>query len=214
MMENFNWKKLVAGIAPVLGTALGGPLAGQAITMLGQALGLGDDASETDVAAVVASGKLSGEQIVAMKAAEQEFAVKMRGLDIDVLKINQASDAAVIADAVSARQTFGSNENVFVLGVWILLIFAALMGTVLVGLFFLMTGRVNVDPGVLTACGTLIGTIVGYVAANAQQVVSFFYGSSKGSKDSGAAIGQALAESIKQQGATSDTLASKSGNTQ
>lgn len=212
-MKDFDWKKLVAGIAPVLGTALGGPLAGQAISMLGEALGLGSNASETDVAAAVTSGKLTGEQIVAMKTAEQDFAVRMRGLDIDVLKLNQASDAALIADAVSARQTFGGNENVFVLGVWILSTFALLMATVLVGLFFLMTGRVNVDPGVLTACGTLIGTIVGYVAANAQQVVSFFYGSSKGSKDSGAAIGQALTESIKQQGATTDTLAAKTGNT-
>lgn len=213
-MADFDWKKLVAGIAPVLGTALGGPLAGQAISMLGEALGLGGNASETDVAAAVTSGKLTGEQVVALKAADQAFSVRMRELDIDVLKLNQASDAALIADAVSARQTFGGNENVFVLGVWILLTFAALMATVLVGLFFLMTGRVQVDPGVLTACGTLIGTIVGYVAANAQQVVSFFYGSSKGSKDSGAAIGQALTESIKQQGATTDTLAAKTGNTQ
>lgn len=212
-MADFNWKKLVGGIAPILGTALGGPLAGEAISMLGQALGLGADATETDVAAVVTSNKLSGEQIVAMQQADQDFKVRMEGLRIDVLKLNQAADAALIADTASARETFGGNENVFVLGVWILGTFALLMATVLVGLFFLMTGRVNVDPGVLTACGTLIGTIVGYVAANAQQVVSFFYGSSKGSKDSGAAIGQALTESIKQQGATTESLAAKTGNT-
>lgn len=197
---DFDWKKLVGGIAPVLGTALGGPLAGQAISMLGQALGLGDNAAESDVAAAVTTGRLTGEQLVAIKAAENDFSVRMKQLDIDVLKINQAADAAVLADTSDARHIFGEHENVFVLGCIILGAFAVLMGLVLTGLFYLMTGKVQVDPGVMTACGTLIGTIVGYVAANAQQVVSFFYGSSKGAKDSGHAVGAALSESIKQAG--------------
>jgi hypothetical protein len=189
-----------------LGTALAGPLAGQAISMLGEALGLGADASETTVAAAVAQGRLSGEQIVAVQQAEQAFKLRMEELRIDVLKINAAQDAALIADTSDARRTFGTNENVFVLGCIILSAFGLLMALVLIGLFYLMTGKVNVDPGVMTACGTLIGTIVGYVAANAQQVVSFFYGSSKGSKDSGQQLGQALSESIKQQAATTDAL--------
>jgi hypothetical protein len=200
-MAEFDWKKLVGGIAPVLGTALGGPLAGQAISMLGQALGLGGDASETTVAAAVSSGRLSGEQVVAMQQAEQDFKVKMEGLRVDVLKINQAAEGALIADTADARHTFGGNENVFVLGVCILVTFALLMGAVLTGCFLLMTGFFQVDPNVAAICSGLIGTVVGYVAANAQQVVSYFYGSSKGSKDSGQAIGLALNESIKQAGA-------------
>lgn len=200
-MADFDWKKLVGGIAPVLGTALGGPLAGQAISMLGQALGLGDDASETTVAAAVSSGRLSGEQVVAMQQAEQDFKVKMEGLRIDVLKINQAADGALIADTADARHVFGEHENVFLLGCIILGAFALLMGLVLTGCFFLMTGRVQVDPSTMAVCSGLIGTVVGYVAANAQQVVSFFYGSSKGAKDSGQAVGAALSESIKQAGA-------------
>ena len=200
-MADFDWKKLVGGIAPVLGTALGGPPAGQAIAMLGQALGLGSDANETTVAAAVSTGKLSGEQIVAMQQAEQDFKLKMEGLRIDVLKINQAADGALIADTADARHTFGGNENVFVLGVCILVTFALLMGAVLTGCFLLMTGYFKVDPNVAAICSGLIGTVVGYVAANAQQVVSYFYGSSKGSKDSGQAMGAALTESIKQAGA-------------
>lgn len=206
MDNNFDWKKLVAGIAPVLGTALLGPLGGQAISMLGAALGLGDNASETSVAAAVSTGKLSGEQIVAMQTAEQDFKAKMEGMRIDVLKVNAASDAAILVDTQDARHNFSGNENVFVLGVWILTIFGALMLGVLVGLFLLMTGRLQVDPGVLAVCAGLIGTIIGYAASNAQQVVNFFYGSSKGSKDSAASLGVALTESIKQQGASA-TLA-------
>ncbi|MBT2326143.1 hypothetical protein J7E62_27825 [Variovorax paradoxus] len=199
-MSDFDWKKLIGGIAPVLGSALGGPLAGAAIGQLAAVLLGNPDAPEADVAAALASGRLSGEQVVAIKKAESDFAVRMRELDIDVLKINQAADAALIADTSDARHTFGKDENVFVLGCIILGAFGVLMGLVLTGLFYLMTGKVVVDPGVMTACGTLIGTIVGYVAANAQQVVSFFYGSSKGSKDNGDRIGAALTESIKQAG--------------
>lgn len=199
-MADFDWKKLVGGIAPILGTALGGPLAGEAINMLGRALGLGDDAAESDVAAAVSTGKLSGEQIVAMKQAEQDFNFKMESLKIDLVKVNQAGDAALIADTADARRTFGGNENVFVLGVCILVGFALLMGITLAGCFALLTGYFKFDPNIATFCSGLIGTVVGYVAANAQQVVSYFFGSSKGSKDSGERIGQALSESIKQAG--------------
>lgn len=201
-MAEFDWKKLVGGIAPVLGTALGGPLAGQAISMLGQALGLGADAPEGDVAAAVASGRLTGDQLVAIKQAENDFAVKMKSLDIDVLKVNQAADAALIADTSDARHTFGSNDNVFVLGVCILIGFAILMALVLAGCFLLITGRATIDPSTVAIGTGMVGTVVGAVAANAQQVVSYFYGSSKGSKDNGERIGAALTESLKQAGAT------------
>jgi len=200
-MADFDWKKLVGGIAPILGTALGGPLAGEAISMIGNALGLGTSASASDVASAIASGQLTGDQIVAMKQAENDFTAKMRALDIDVMKVNQAADAALIADTADARHTFGSSEPIFVLGVCILLGFVVLMGATLAGCFALMTGYFHFDPTVATFSSGLIGTVVGYVAANAQQVVSFYFGSSKGSKDSGDRIGQALTESIKQAGA-------------
>lgn len=199
-MADFDWKKLVGGIAPILGTALGGPLAGEAVSMLGQALGLGTDASASDVATAVSSGQLTGEQIVAMKQAENDFTAKMKSLDIDVMKINAAADQALIADTSDARHTFGGNENVFVMGCIILGAFAVLMGLVLTGCFWMMTNKVAVDQSMVAVCASLVGTVVGYVAANAQQVVSFFYGSSKGSKDSGDRIGQALTESIRQAG--------------
>lgn len=198
-MADFDWKKLVGGIAPVLGTALAGPLAGAAIAELAGALLGNKDASEADVITELSSGRLTGEQVVAIKQAANAFDIRMRELDIDVLKINAAADAALIQDTSDARHTFGANENVFVLGCIILGAFGILMGLVLTGCFFLMTGRVTVDPGTLAVCAGLIGTVVGYVAANAQQVVSFFYGSSKGSKDSGLAMGAALTESIKNQ---------------
>ena len=198
-MASFDWKALVGGIAPVLGTALLGPLGGTALSSLATALLGNPDATETQVAQALQKG-LTGDQIVAMKQADNDFAARMKAMDIDVLRINQAADAALIADTSDARHVFGQKDNVFVMGCIILLGFALLMGFVLWGCFLLMTKKMEADPAMVAVCASLIGTVVGYVAANAQQVVSFFYGSSKGSKDSGDRIGQALTESIKQVG--------------
>jgi hypothetical protein len=194
----FDWKFLVSNLAPTLGAALGGPMAGMAVKVLADSLLGNSAATEMEVSAALQN--LTGEQIAAIKAAEAAFAVRMRELDIDVLKINQAGDLALIADTADARKNFGGNENVFVLGVCILVTFAALMGSVLIGCFLMMTGYFRVDPNVAAICAGMIGTVVGYVAANAQQVVSYFYGSSKGSKDNGERIGAALTASIKASG--------------
>jgi hypothetical protein len=169
---------------------------------VGEVLGVDVPATGDDIATAVANA--TPEQLVALRSREMDFKERMQALGFQQEREMRAFDVeetkALIADSTSARNTFGTNENVFTLGCIILGVFGALMALVLTGCFFLMTGRVTVDSGTLAVCAGLIGTVVGYVAANAQQVVSFFYGSSKGSKDSGERIGAALTESIKQQG--------------
>ena len=196
----FDWRKLIGVLAPTIGTALGSPLAGIALSQLSNAIFGVPDKSQDDIAAAIAGGQLSGDQIAAIKKAEADFAVRMKELDIDVLKINQATELAYVADTSNAREVFSKDTGVFRLGVSILVGFAVLMGMVLTGCFLLMTGYFQVDPSVSAVCSGLIGTVIGYVAANAQQVTSYFFGSSKGSKDSGDRIGQALTETLKQAG--------------
>ncbi len=200
-MAAFDWKKLVNGLAPTLGTALLGPLGGMALKTIAAAVTGNAEASEDEVAEALASGTLTGEQIVALRTANNQFELDMQHMQIDLAQLNAQTELAYVTDTSNARATFGGNENVFVLGVCILISFAVLMGAVLLGCFLLMTGYFKVDPNVAAICSGLIGTVVGYVAANAQQVVSYFYGSSKGSKDSGAAIASALTDTIKQAGA-------------
>jgi hypothetical protein len=176
------------------------------ITLAAQAVGevLGVDVPADADAITTAVANATPEQLVSLRSREMDFKERMQGLGFQQEREMRAFDIeetkALIEDTTSARGAFGSNENVFTLGCIILSVFGLLMALVLTGCFFLMTGRVTVDSGTLAVCAGLIGTVVGYVAANAQQVVSFFYGSSKGSKDSGDRIGAALTESIKQQG--------------
>lgn len=98
-----------------------------------------------------------------------------------------------IADTADARHTFGQNERVFWLGVLVLLAFAVLAAFSMYGCYQLLTkGLSGVDAGTVAAVSTFVGTIIGYMAANAQQVISYFFGSSQGSKDKTDAMAQAV----------------------
>ena len=181
---NFDWKSIVKTVAPTIGTALGGPLAGLGVKALSEALLGKEDGTEAEVAAAVAGA--NPDQLLAMKKADQDFAIKMKELDIDL-------DKAFIADTSDARHVFAQDKGVFRLGIVILVTFGIIMCAVLWGSFELMTGGITIkDVAIVATVSGLVGTVVGYVAANAQQVVSYFFGSSRGSADKTAAMAQAV----------------------
>lgn len=194
-----DWKKLIGGLAPTLGAALLGPMGGAAVKVLAdQVLGT-PDASEAEVAAAVVQG-LGPEQVVALREADNAFKLRLRELDIDVMKLNQVTELAYVADVGQARTAHAGDRGVFWLGIAVLVTFAVLMGVVLLGCFYMLTGRMLVDPAVAAMVSGMIGTVVGYVAANAQQVTSYFFGSSRGSSDKTALLAGQVEASIKQLG--------------
>lgn len=148
-------------VAPTIATAVGGPVAGLAVKALGGALGLGEDATKDDVMKAVAGA--TPEQLAAIKKADQDFAVRMRELDINVFELDQKD-----RESARQRQVQTGDKMPNVLGGLILAGFFATVAMVLLGKF-------NVDTA-------LAGTLVGYVSAKAEQVVSFFFGSSTDSR--------------------------------
>jgi hypothetical protein len=61
--------------------------------------------------------------------------------------------------------------------------FAVVMGAALYGFYVLLTGKLPVEnAAVVGMVAGFVGIVIGYVSANAQQVVSFFFGNSKGSE--------------------------------
>lgn len=178
-MADFDWRKFVAGVAPALGAALGGPLAGAAVKMLAGAV-LGDEgASEADVAAALASGQLSGEQVVAIKAAEQAFAVRMRELDIDVDKLNHAADEAVLRDVQDARARQVSTKD-WMPQVIFFMLASAWAGTLLLFYFAALPQDEFLRALIVRAYATVETGLTGAIA--------YFIGSSRGSKASGDAV--------------------------
>lgn len=85
----FDWKKLIGTAAPMLATALGGPLAGGAVVAIGNALGLGDNPSDDQISAALATA--SPDTIAKIKQAELDFQARMSELGFknvaDIAKI-------------------------------------------------------------------------------------------------------------------------------
>ena len=97
---SFDWKGLVKTVAPTLATALGGPLAGMAVKAVGDALGIEEATQETVAAALQGA---SPETLQKLKQADQEFAVKMKGLDIDLAKIDADNTSSARAMLIQTR---------------------------------------------------------------------------------------------------------------
>lgn len=156
-----DWKSIVGTVAPTIATALGGPLAGAAVKAIGSAFGLGEDASEQAVAKVVANA--TPEQLLALKQAEQEFALKMESLGVDVEKIDAQDRDSARKRQVDMRDWTPSVLGFVILGGWIWLN------------YFIFTADIpatNKDF-IMRTLGTVDAVVMG--------VVYFFFGSSAGS---------------------------------
>ena len=81
-----DWLKT---LAPLLGTALGGPLGGAAAAFIADKLGIESKTIEA-VTDVLNSGKMTPEQLAGVKLAEIEFKKFLETNKIDILKIEAA----------------------------------------------------------------------------------------------------------------------------
>ena len=178
LQSKFSWKSVVRTVAPMLGTALSGPLGGMAMSAVARAV-LGKDkpdASEDELVQVLRADS-NGDALARLRQAEQEFKLKMRRLDVDVERLDQK-------DRESARKRqmkTGDNwPN------WLGLL--VLCGFFLTVAFVLLHGVRGLDA----ATAAFAGTLVGYVSAKADQVVAYFFGSSRGSKEKTAALADAM----------------------
>lgn len=85
----FDWKGALGNLAPMLATALGGPLAGGAVAAITEALGLRPDASDAEIAKKLATA--SPDTLLQLKKAEQDFAARMAEMgfenEVDLEKI-------------------------------------------------------------------------------------------------------------------------------
>ncbi len=94
-MSKVDWKAIVKGISPILGTALGGPAGGAALAAISNAVLGKRDGTEAEVAAAVAGG--NPDTYLQLRRAEHDFLVKMKEQDVkleeiysgDVVQVNQ-----------------------------------------------------------------------------------------------------------------------------
>jgi len=90
-----DWKTLLRSVAPVIGSALGGPLGGAAATFIAGKLGLSETTVES-VTKAISGNALTPDQIVALKSAETDF---QKFLETNKIKMEEIA----AADRNSAR---------------------------------------------------------------------------------------------------------------
>jgi hypothetical protein len=98
---NFDWKSLLANVAPVIGSAIGGPFGALAGAAVKAVLGLGEDADE----AAIAKGleKATPEQLISLKQAEKQFVLDLERLGIDREKLAAEDRASARAREIALR---------------------------------------------------------------------------------------------------------------
>ena len=148
-------------IAPGIATALGGPLAGLAVTAISKALGI----DEKDVQSTIESSKLSAEQLASLKQAEIELQAKAQELGLDFEKL--ATD-----DRKSARDMQISTKSLVpaLLSILIVVAWALIQ-------YFLLTHIIAQEMRELVA--RVLGTLDGALML----VLSFYVGSSSSSQN-------------------------------
>ena len=198
---SFDLKSALTTIAPTLAGMLGGPMAMTAVTALEGACGLSAGSGADGITNVIQTGAMTPDAIAAVRAADQKHAEILSQQGIDIQKFNldfeAAQTKAVIDDRMDARKSNAGRKEVWDIAVVILATFAVMMGVVLYGCWTILQGGITIkDVSVVAAISGLVGSVVGYVAANAQTVVNFIYGGSLGSEKKTDALAASVQQAI------------------
>lgn len=146
-------------IAPTLATALGGPLAGMAVTAISKAIGVEPEKVEE----VISSNKLSADQVAQIKMAEIELQKQAQELGLNFEKL-------AVDDRKSAREMQAATRS---------FVPPLLAASVTIGFFgilgLMLTGKVDANnPALMMMLGSLGTAWTG--------IIAYYFGSSAGSQ--------------------------------
>lgn len=150
---------ILKGVAPVLATAVAGPAGGAAVGWIASKLGIPDDTIEGVTKALTGN---------------PEITMKLKELDLEYAKLE-------VQDRNSARQAYAqvaTSEHATKLDKVVVPVLA--LGVV--GLAFTLIG-VLMFVNTPTDQQQIIIFALGFITSAAGQVLSFYFGSSQGSKD-------------------------------
>ena len=162
-LKDFDWKRTLATVAPVLASALGSPMAGVAVKMATDALGF-NNGSEDDLAMAVASG--DPQVLATLKQVDNEFKLEMKRLDVEIQKLDVKDRAS--ARAMGVAKGFMPQvvlSSIFVCG------FIYVLGVLFQGE---SVNESMMEPAMY---------VLGILSAGIIQIMNFWFGSSSGSKD-------------------------------
>ena len=170
----FDWKSLVRTVAPGLATALGGPLAGMATQAVSNAILGKPDGTEEELSKALQGA--TPETLAAIKKADQEFSIKMKELDVDVIKIS-AGDVANARERDMAFLTAGRvNKRQDILAYLAVAVLAFE-----IALAIWMVVYTNLSDLKMQGIFALLNMAIGNQFKTVNDVYGFEFGSSQGS---------------------------------
>lgn len=156
-----DWLKTLAAIAPALATALGGPMAGVAVKLATDSLGI--ESNESALETAVLSG--NPDVLLKLKQANHNFELELKRLDVKLTEISAE-------DRQSARELASVDMRPqMVLSALYTLGFFGILG-------LLISGEVTI-PGESKELGAML---FGVLTAGQIKILDFWFGSSHGSK--------------------------------
>lgn len=166
-MKLEDLKGVLGKVAPVLATALGGPLAGTAVTAIQDAFGLKVEGSAADKekAVVEAVSNATPEQLLALKAKDQEYALQMAGVGL-----KQEELAGADRDSARKRESTVKDNTPRLLALAITVGFFASIAVLMFG---------TIPDTSRDILNIMLGTLgTAWIA-----VVTYYYGSTAGSAE-------------------------------
>jgi len=151
-------KDLIGGIAPTIGSAMGGPLGGMAGKVIADVLGC----DPTPASIEQAMQTVTPDQLAEIKKAELNFESKMKELDVDLFALETK-------DKRDARKHFSRDWTAKFIGVIMVLFFCAYIAMITI-----MPPEQNSME--------LINLVLGYMGGLVSAVISFYFGASNSSK--------------------------------
>ena len=151
-----EWLKQVA---PTIATALGGPLAGLAVSAVSKAMGI----NEADVNETIKTGKLTAEQIACIKQAEIELQKSAQELGLNFEQL-------AVEDRKSAREMQVQTKS-YIPATLAVVVTLGFFGI----LYMLMAGKIT--PG-----SEALMIMLGSLGTAWTGIIAFYFGSSAGSQ--------------------------------
>lgn len=149
---------LLAQVAPTIATAVGGPVAGMAVKALSSALLGKENGSQSEIETAMLNA--TPEQLAMVKKVDNDLAIKMKELDINLEQI-KADDRRSARDMMMSSNT----DTPAILSYFVLVSWVGVQ-------YFLLTHVV--DPGMRELVARVLGTLDGAL----MMMFSFWFGAS------------------------------------
>lgn len=179
----FKWEdigELVGGVAPIVGTALGGPAGGAVGSIIAKALGVEDNADAVGMAVKADPSLIVRIKELEFEAHKLDVEAKQKEKQAELDEVN-----AYLADVQSARNMQVEalkQEDVFSKRY---VYYLASFWSVVAMIYIFMITFMTIPEANVRFADTVLGFLLGTIIAT---VIQYFLGSSKGSADKTAQI--------------------------